>query len=162
MNFVWRVRALVVGVMLFVLLISGPAVGLVDLTPEDRSPDGLGDGTADVAMASDPATDLRIDEGRFGTDVYYLRVPPAAVDVASVEGRPQLTYKINVPGLDYTDSTSEMLDGSGRTEVTLRDRAFTPERIMRDAYRAELVVRVQSFEQDTVVYRRNVTVPVER
>ena len=161
MDFVWRVRALTVGVILFVLLISGPAVGLVDLTPEQRNPDSLGDGTADVTMASDPTSDLRIDEGRFGTGVYYLRMPPAVVDVSSVTGRPQLTYKVSVPGLDYTDSTSQMLDSTGRTTVHLDDRAFAPKSLTNDSYRAEVVVRVQSFEMDTVVYQRNVTVTVE-
>ncbi|MFD1587977.1 hypothetical protein ACFR9U_13400 [Halorientalis brevis] len=161
MDFVWRVRALTIGVILFVLLISGPAVGVVDLTPEQSSPDSLGDGTADVTMASDPAKDLRIDEGRFGTGVYYLRMPPAVVDVSSIEGRPQLTYKVSVPGLDYTDSTSEMVDSTGRTTVHLDDRAFAPKSIKNDSYRAEVVVRVQSFEMDTVVYHRNVTVTVD-
>lgn len=161
MDFVWRVRALTIGVMLFVLVISGPAVGLVDLTPEQRGPDGLGGGTADVTMASDPAADLRINEGRFGTGVYYLRLSPAVVDVSFVDGRPQLTYKVSVPGLDYSDSTSQMLDNEGRTKVHLSDRAFAPKTIKNDSYRAEILVRVQSFEMDDVVYRRNVTVTVD-
>ncbi|WP_136716791.1 hypothetical protein [Halorientalis salina] len=164
MDFVWRIRVLTLGFMLFVLLISGPAVGLVDLTPEQRDPDSLGDGSANVSMASDPASDLRIDRGRFGTGVYYLRMPPAVVDVAAIDGRPRLTYRVTVPGLDYTDSTSEMLspDDTGRMRVALSDRAFAPETLTNDSYRAEIVVRVQSFETDTVVYRRNATVSVGR
>jgi len=164
MDFVWRVRAVVFGSMLFVLLVSGPVVGLVDLTPEQRSPDSLGGGTANVSMVSDPAADLRLDRGRFGTGVYYLRVPPAVVDITAIDGRPQLTYKVSVPGLDYTDSTSQVLDdtATGRTTVHLSDRAFEPGALGTQSYRVEVIVRVQSFEMDDVVYRRNATVTVDR
>lgn len=162
MDFAWRVRGLTIGVILFVLVVSSPVFGVVDLTPEQRDPDGLGGGTATVTVESDPVSDLRIDRGRFGTGVYYLRVPPAVVDVAAVEQRPQLTYKIHVSGLDYTKSTSTVLQPgqTGRLTLTMRDRAFAPDQLENSSYRAEVLVRVQSFDMDEVVYRKNTTVTV--
>ncbi|MFB6179279.1 MAG: hypothetical protein ABEI77_06100 [Halorientalis sp.] len=164
MEFVWRVRLVTVGVMLFVLLVSGPAVGLVDFTPQQHDPTSLGGGTANVTMVSDPASQIRITEGRFGTGVYYLRVSPAVVDVAAIDGRPQLTYKLSVPRLDYTASTSKQLatTGTGRTKVSLSDRAFAPNQLKYRSYRAEVIVRVQSFDEDEVIYHRNVTLSVDR
>jgi len=160
MDFVWRVRLATVGIILVVLFVSGP-FGFVDLTP-DRGPNELGEGTATVSMASDPASDLRIDRGRFGTGVFYLRISPAVVDVSAVEGRPRLVYVVEVPTLDYEGSESELLtDGRGRTRIHLSDRAFANESITKPEYRAHVLVRLQSFTVDRVIYNRTVTVPVE-
>jgi hypothetical protein len=148
----------VVGFVLFVLVLSSPVLGAVDLTPESR--DRLGDGTANATLVSDPDDGLYVDRGRFGTDVFYLRIPDAAVDVESVTGRPRLVYQVSVPGLDFERSATTRLDGDGRVRVPMDARAFTHAQVANESYRATVTVRVQSFETDRVVAERTVTVPV--
>jgi len=136
----------------------GPVLGAVDLTPETR--DRLGDGTAEATLVSEPDNGLYIDRGRFGTGVLYLRIPDAVVDVASVTGRPRVVYQVSVPGLDFERSATTRVDESGRVRIPMDARAFTYTRIENDSYRAEIEVRVQSFETDRTVASRTVTVPV--
>jgi hypothetical protein len=151
-----------VAVILVVLVLSGPLVGVVDLTPESRGAAELGDGTANVTVVGDPTADLAITPGRFGTNVSYLRVPPAVVDVDRVTGRPRLLYLVRVPDLGFERSVTEPLDErtDGRVTLSMSDRAFAHARIRNDSYRATVVVRVQSFGGTRTVYRRNATLPV--
>lgn len=148
-------RLLVGAVIVAVLLVSGPLVGAVDLTPADR---GIGDGTAEVTV--ERTDDPVIDRGRFGTNVTYLRIPPAVVDVHGVEGRPRLVYTVRVPALGFERTATRLVDRPGRTRVRMSPRAFERTTYDQSSYRAELLVRVQSFETDEVVYRRNVSVDV--
>jgi len=157
-----RLQLGTVAVVLVVLVLSGPLIGAVDLTPESRSAAELGDGTANVTVVGDPTADLAITPGRFGTNVSYLRIPPAVVDVQRVEDRPRLLYSVAVPRLDFERSVTEPLDERVAGRVTLRmdDRAFPHAKIRNESYRAIVVVRVQSFDGTRTVYRRNATVLV--
>jgi hypothetical protein len=155
------IRWATVAVIGVVLLASGPLVGAVDLTPERRD-QTVGDGTAAAALTSNPTDGLRIDRGRFGTNVSYLRIPPIRVDVRDVTGRPRLLAKLRVPALGFDRSATRVLssDTAGPVVLRLSPRAFTPDRIANDTYRGRLTVRVQSFERDTVIVNRSVTIPV--
>lgn len=159
-----RLYLVTIAGILGVLVLSGPVVDVVDLTPAARDDANVGSGSADVTVTGDPAADIRIDRGRFGTGVYYLRPPAFGVSVADVAGRSRLVYIVRVPALDYEGSTSDRLGpgAAGDRTLQLSSRAFERDRITEDSYRAELVVRVQSFEGDRVVYHRNVTVRVHR
>ncbi|WP_336001659.1 hypothetical protein [Halorientalis halophila] len=163
MDRVRRTQWATVAVMLAVLVFSGPLVGVVDLTPETRGAAALGDGTANATVAGDPGADLVIDEGRFGTNVSYLRIPPATVDLAAVEGRSRLLYHVAVPGLGFERSVTHTVSGDDE-RVTLRmdPRAFPRERIRNDSYRATITISVQSFEATRRIYRENASVPVHR
>jgi hypothetical protein len=98
--------------------------------------------------------------GRFGTDVVYLRVPPATVEVASVTGRPRLVYVARVPELGFERLATTQLDPNTRGEQVVRmdARALSYDQVGNESYRVELLLRVQSFEVNEVVARRNVTV----
>jgi len=148
----------VAGFVLFVLVVSSPVLGAVDLTPETR--DSLGDGTANATLVSDPGDGLYIDHGRFGTDVFYLRIPDAVARVESVTGRPRLVYQVSVPGLDFQRTATARIERPGRVRVPMDARAFTYAQVANESYRATVTVRVQSFETDRVVARRTATVPV--
>jgi len=154
-----QVQLAVVGLVLFVLVLSSPVLGAVDLTPETR--DRLGDGRAEATLVSDPAADLFIDRGRFGTRVFYLRVPTAVVDVESVTGRPRVVYRVAVPGLDFERTATARVTDPGRVRVPVDARAVPLAAVANDTYRAEITVRVQSFEIDRVVAQRTATIPVE-
>lgn len=153
-----------VAVILVAVLLSGPLVGVVDLTPESRGAADIGDGTANVTVVGDPTAGLAITPGRFGTNVSYLRIPPAAVDVDRVEGRPRLLYLVRVPDLGFERSVTEPLDQrvGGRVALRIDARAFAHARVQSENYNTTVVVRVQSFTETRTVYRRNATVPVRR
>lgn len=157
-----RLQLGTLAVVLVVLVLSGPLVGIVDLTPETRGAAQLGDGTANVTVVGDPTADLAITPGRFGTNVSYLRIPTAVVDVRRVDDRPRLLYSVTVPKLDFERSVTEPLDEGvdGRVRLSMSDRAFAHAKIRNESYRATVRVRVQSFEGTRTVYQRNTTVPV--
>jgi hypothetical protein len=153
------VRRVTVTLVALVLLVSSPVLGLVDLTPSSRTPDTVGDGTATLTVSSVPTDRVRMTPGRFGTGVVYLRIPPATVDVASVTGQPRLVYVARVPELGFERVATTQLDADTRESTVRMDaRAFANDRIDRETYRVELVLRVQSFETNDVIYRRNATV----
>jgi len=152
------VQLAVVGVVLFVLVLSSPLLGAVDLTPP--SDDRVGDGTANVTLASDPAGDLRIDRGRFGTRVFYLRPPAVTADVRAVTGRPRLVYLVRVPNLSFERTATTVVDSPGRHTLRMRPRAYALSTVNRRRYRADVVVRVQGLGTDRVVARRSVSITV--
>ena len=145
-----------VTVVLVTLVVTGPLVGVDAGTPEAS----LGDGTAtveDVRLASP----LTMTPGRFGTGVVYLRIPNAAVELSSVQGRSRLVYRVAVPALDFNRvGTRTISSGATRTTVGMSDRAFVPETLANDSYRANVSVRLQSFAVDRTVFERNATVEV--
>lgn len=137
------------------LVATGPLVGLVDVGPAET---GLGEGTATVENVHLP-TSLSMTPGRFGTGVVYLRIPPAVVDLSSVDGRSRLVYRVAVPSLGFERIGTRTLDpGTTRTTVGMSDRAFAPARLAVSAYRVRISVRVQSFAIDRLVFDRNHTV----
>jgi hypothetical protein len=150
----------VLGVLGVVLLVSSPLVGVVDLTPEARGSGGLGDGTASASVTTLDTDRFRIDRGRFGTGVAYLRLPPVTVTADSVTGQPRLVYRVEVPALEFERTETRLLRETGRVRIGMSARALTRERVNQQSYRATVTVRVQSFEVDRTIYRRNLTVPV--
>jgi hypothetical protein len=147
--------AVVIAVSLFA---TGPLVG-VDATGPPATE--FGDGTVSVADVTVDTDDLAVTPGRFGTDVDYLRVPAAVVDVESVSGRPRLIYVVAVPALDLSLTEQAVLTSAATTRLDPDDRAFERGSLASESYDATLTVRVQSFTASTTVYRENVTVEVE-
>lgn len=143
-----------------VLLLTGPAVGLV---PVGGEPASLGGGTATVSEATFEG-DPSIDRGRFGTGVVYVRPPAASVVVTDAADAPQLVYRVAVPGLSYERTATRLLGDarSGRYRLAIPDRALPADSLRNDSYEVALSVSVQSFATDETVHRRNVSVAVDR
>ena len=137
------------------LVATGPLFGL-DVTRD--SPDSFGEGTATVTAVDIEYSELRVTDGRFGTDVSYLRVPTASVTVGSVTGRPRLVYVVQVPEAG--------IDAVSTTLVTDPDRTYTldpgDQGMERDSVTepvtGTVTVRLQSFSASRTVVSRNVTV----
>lgn len=151
-------------VALFVLgtlVVTGPLIGVDAVRTQ---PTTVGDGTAAVSSVQLPTSEIRITDGRFGTDVAYLRVPDASVTVDSVTGRPRLLYQVDVPALGISLEDERVLSAgqSGTYRLAPGDRAVTPAALERDTYNGSVRIRVQSFEADETVIAENVTVKVER
>lgn len=152
-----RASRAVVGFVLVVLVLSGP-LGVVDLV-EPGNPQ-LGDGNATVAVLEPDDDQLRVTDGRFGTNVSYVRVPDLVVDVERLEGRPRIVYNVEVPALGLDPIDTQVVTAPGRTRLTIRDQAL-PDQPAQDRYRGYLDVRVQSTEGQTIVVNRTLQVIVE-
>lgn len=151
----------VVVVILLTLVASGGVTGDESVV---GSPTVIGDGTADASIETLPTERLRIDDGRFGTGVVYLRIPDARVRVGNVTGTPRVVYRVEIPALGVDDTSTRLLAQSGQRTVTVEgvDRAFDPDTITETGYTATVSVRIQSFEVDTTVTSVNETVEVVR
>jgi len=147
--------------VLVTLVVTGPLIGVDAVRTE---PTTIGDGTAAVSSVQVTTSEIRITDGRFGTDVAYLRVPDAGVTVDSVSGRPRLLYQVDVPALDISLEDERVLSAgqSGTYRLAPGDRAISPSSLDRDTYTGSVRIRVQSFEADQTIVAENVTVRVAR
>jgi hypothetical protein len=154
--------ATAVAVVVITTLASGPLVGAVDLTGDERfDASAIGSGQATVTDVTFP-DGATIEAGGFGTDAYYLRVPPANAVVTNVSGRPMLTYGIAIEELGFTRSSVHFVGErqAEAIELTISDEAFEPERITRSHYDATLTAVLRYDGVDRTVGARNVTVEV--
>lgn len=156
----WRTLELcAVGVVALVLVTSGALGGVGELEPS-----ALDDGTATVAVETLPTERLHIDDGRFGTDVRYLRIPDASVRVSDVRGTPRVVYRVEIPALDVDQASSTLLtdDADRAVRIPGTHRAFESGEVREDRYAATVSIRIQSFSVDRTVVTVNETVEVRR
>lgn len=141
-----------------ILFTSGSAVPQVDFT---SSSEELGDGTAEISVVSSP-NQLNIDRGRFGTDVYYLRVPDTVVHVDSVDGSPRIVYDFSSPELGIDVTKKKYLRGTEDEKIRLDigHMALEESAIKKESYEANLTVNIQSFETYKTVYESEMEVEV--
>jgi hypothetical protein len=147
--------------VLVTLVVTGPLVGVDAVRTQ---PTTIGDGTAAISSVQLPTSEIRFTDGRFGTNVAYLRVPDASVSVDSVTGRPRLLYQVAVPALDISREDEQVLSEgqSGTFRLAPGDRAVRQSSLERDVYNGTVLLRVQSFETAETIVAQNVTVQVER
>jgi len=75
-----------------------------------------------------------------------------------------LVYKLQIPEMWYVAVTTYVLDkeSPGRHTLTLDEPVLNRTSFSNDSYRGELRVIRRVDERDTVLYRSNVTLWVER
>jgi len=156
-----RSQVLVAGavcVICGVTLLSGPAIGLVDLTQSRTA--GLGEGNATVAAVDAPDT-ARFDRA-LESESYYLEVPDVRVRLASVTGQPSLSYKLRINEMGYTRSTTFFLTESdvGWVTLSLERDSLPGDRVTNSSYRGALSVVLRYNSTERVVYDQPVTVEV--
>lgn len=151
----------VVALVVLVVALTGPFGPLSVPTAYggDRAP---GTGNATVAVTAEPG-EPRLEPGRQGEGIYYLRVPDVEVAVSDLRGNPTLSYRIEIESLGYTRGSAHFLGaaGPGRHAISLESDTFDESRLDRDAYNAtiELVLRTEGTARE--VYRAETTVVVE-
>jgi hypothetical protein len=152
--------AVSVSVILGVTLLSGPAVGVLDLTQSGVDTAGIGEGNVTVDAVDAPEA-AALDRA-FGSESYYLEVPDAGVTIASVRGRPILSYQVEIHELGYTRGSTHFLDAddAGRIAVSMERDTFSGSRITESAYNGTLSVVLRYNDTERVVYEGAVTVEV--
>lgn len=158
-----RSRVLVYGavaVIVGVALVSGPAVGLADLTTPRYDTVTLGAGNASVDRVETPES-ARLDRG-FQSSSYYLKVPDAEVRFASISGKPLVAYKLSVPSLNYTRATTTFLSSGdeGRVVLSLERDTLAGDAVTRERYDGELTVVLRYDDTETALARESIPVEV--
>ncbi len=143
---------LVVGGILAMLVLTGP-LGIVDVTGERVA---LDDGTATLSVDQPDSEAIRITDGRFGTNVSYVRIPDLLVTVEELQGQPRVLYIVKVPALGISADNRRLVESEGRLRVPLRDRAVTGE--VSGTYEGRVIVRVQSFSGMRTISNRTIEV----
>lgn len=149
---VWAVAVLV----LVTTVLTGPAVHAVDVTREPGTFDGGNATVATVDVVDAPA----LEQGRFGTDVHYLRGATARVTVSEVTGTPRLLLRVEAPALEYDETATVVLrEGErGQHRLSIDDATLQSDGIPAESITVRTTVRVQSFDGDRVVHRTNDTI----
>jgi len=145
------------GLIVATLLVAGPPFGVDVVSSGDER---LGEGTANATVVQSAGDGIRVTEGRFGTGVWYVRLPDLVVDVERYRGQPRVQYAIAVPelGVDRTETT--LVTSTGRLRIPVDDKALA-ERPANASYRGTVRVRVQSFSAERTLLDRTVEVTVE-
>jgi hypothetical protein len=139
-------------------VLSGPVVGLVDLT---KAPlEGVGDGSATIDDVQAPDT-ARFDRA-LSSDSYVLKVPDARIHVAAIEGRPLVSYKISIPAMQYSRATTHFLstDDTGWVDISLARETFGPANVTQSSYEAELSLILRVNDTKQVLHDDPITVEV--
>lgn len=146
-----------VGVLVVLVLVgAGPLTGL-DVS--DAQSSTVGEGNATVESVAVDRSTLAVTDGRFGTNVSYLRIPTATVTLGSVTGRPQLVYLVSAPALDVDRIETLVVTSGGTYRLDPDDRALAPG-VQPGSYTVSITVRFQSFSTEQVLLRTNETVEV--
>ncbi|MFB6188412.1 MAG: hypothetical protein ABEI57_00875 [Halapricum sp.] len=153
----------VVGVILLVTLVSGPLVGVVDLTHAQRCTAPVGSGSASVTVDSLPDR-ATISKGKFGSEAYYLQVPDGAVRLSNVTGQPLLSYDISIPEMGLTTGPTLFLcAGQARRQtLSIRQRTIDQNELDANSYNATLTVSLRADGNETVVREKPIVVEVDR
>jgi len=158
-----RPRVLVyatVALVLGVTVLSGPAIGLVDLTQPRYDMSGLGEGNATVDRIDAPST-VTLERG-YQSESYYLLVPDARARFASISGKPTVAYGIEIPELGYSRSTTHFLSGgaTGWIEFSLAEDTLADGTVSADRYDGRLTLVLRASDGETVLHNETVTVEV--
>ena len=153
------VVASVVGVILLTALLSGPLVPGVDLTNEP--PEISEQGTATVTTVALPER-ATIERASFGAKNYHLTLPPATVEVSAIEGSATLSYRLEIPALNYTRTTTHFLSEriGARYELTMQSDTLSLERVTADRYDGTVSVVKRDASGESMLDRRQIAIEV--
>lgn len=119
-----------------------------------------GTGSATVEVLSTPET-VALEPTRFGAGTYRLSSPPAVVQVHEVRGTPELTYTIDVPGLQLAEVAHYPLARrTGRQRLAFDPVEISPKRVEADRYEATVAVWLRTGDRYRTLAQTRVTVEV--
>lgn len=156
-------REVVAGVAVVIVLtafLSGPLVPGIDLTNEPRSIT-YGEGNATITTVSLPER-ATIERASYGAKNYHLTLPPASVELAAIRGGPTLTYRLEIPALNYTRTTTHFIDDrvGSRYELTMQADTFSITEITAPRYEGTVSVVKRDSSGETVVEAQSITIEV--
>lgn len=142
-------------------ILSGPLVGAVDFTRDDRIAQP-GAGTAEVTVEHVPTEQMCLTRERFGAGRYRLAAPPASIDVEAVDGNPVLRYVVDVPELWIAPTTRYELGAVDSN--TLRPRpepiSISPDRVNAASYTGYVRIWLRTDERTIDRFSEQITLEV--
>jgi hypothetical protein len=160
-----RSRAAVYATVTLIVVVtvaSGPLVGAVTVPEGGVSGPDPGTGNATVSVVSVPDR-VTLEPGAYDTDVYYLEVPDAVVDISAATGKPVLTYSLSVPELRSRSSVFFLRAGErGQKKLTMDRLSFDPAAVDQERYTGELRLVLRGSGGEVTLYSEPVTVDVRR
>ncbi len=149
-----------VAVIVVVSVASGPLVGAVTVPEGGVSGPDPGTGNATVSVVSVPDR-VTLEPGAYDTDVYYLEVPDAVVDVSAATGKPVLTYSLSVPELRSRSSVFFLQPGErGRQKLPMERLSVDPAAVDQERYAGELRLVLRGSGKEVTLYSEPVVVEV--
>lgn len=158
-----RVVLAVAAVVVVVTVATGP-FGPLTVSNAFSGAQAPGTGNATVTVVTPPGQPTLEPGRQEGSDVYYLRVPDAGVEVSDLRGNPILTYSIEIEAFGYTHSSVHFLGevGEGSQSISLSRSALEASRVENDSYRAQVELAVRRDGTERTVYTATTTVETER
>lgn len=151
----------VVGLVILTAVAFGPLVSGLSLASEPP-PAITNEGTLTIESVDFP-TNVTVRPASYGAANAYVNVPPASVAFSSISGQPTLLYRLQIPAVNYSFSTSHFLnaDEHGPTyEATLKPMSVDKERFEKQRYPGVLTVAVHDTDGRHVAASQNITVQV--
>lgn len=158
-------RGIVIGVVAIVgltAIVSGPLVGVVDLTSAESGDGSVGvSGSVTVGDVTLPER-AELASGRFGSETYYLHVPDARVELQRAIGQSILTYRLSIPELGFTREAVFFVSERDEGTFTLSTDETTvdPERVANDSYAGELTVNARNDAGSRILANETIAVEV--
>lgn len=143
-----------------IAVVSGPAIGLVDLTKPRIDGASVGQGNATVDDVDVP-TRARIS-GNVQSESYTLEVPDARVHVTSIRGQPTVSYKISIREWGFSRGTTHFLDAddTGWVALSLERVTVAPSRVGQSEYAGRLRIVLRYNGTERVLHEEPITVEV--
>ena len=151
----------VVGVVVLTAVAFGPLVTGLSLASES-TPAISNDGTLTIETMAFP-TNATVGSASYGAANVYLSVPPTTVRFESIAQTPTLIYRVRVPELGYSVSTTHFLnaDEHGPTyEATIEPFSIDESELDNSQYAGELSLIVRDSDGRRVAARQNITIEV--
>lgn len=149
--------------ILGVVLLSGPLVPFVDVTPAAPSIPSDSPASASITVVSPPSDDFRIASARFGAGI-YLYSAPLTVRVERVSGSPTLIYELRIDDLGVTFvSVAFLSEADAGTDQVLQIERSTiePDRITKETYTGAVELRLRTGNETRLIHQQHVAVTVE-
>lgn len=145
------------GLIIATVLVAGPPLGIDVVSSGDER---IGEGTVNATVVHSAGDGIRVTEGRFGTGVWYVRLPDLVVNIDRYRGQPRVQYAIAIPELGVDRTETRLVASTGRLRIPVDDRALA-DRPANSSYRGTVRIRVQSLSAEKTYLNRTVEVTVE-
>ncbi|WP_254537647.1 hypothetical protein [Halomarina litorea] len=143
---------LTAGILVVATILSGPGVGLLDLTRDA----GWGEVSTESVPERALIESIPDSETRMAFDI-----EPATLRASNVTGSPVVAYKVHIPALQFYTTGITFLDAdSEQPTVGAPETTLPRNEIANESYTGTVTLELRAGERVETLYAGNVTVEV--